>query len=68
MKEMNEKYHVSEEIKESVEQGKQNVAEFFSGDVKEKVKEGYNNVASWMKEHHVVEKAAYVRVVGRLDR
>ena len=59
IKEMNEKYHVSEEIKESVEKGKQNVTEFFSGDVKEKVKEGYNNVASWMKEHHVAEKAAY---------
>ena len=61
---MNEKYHVSEEIKESVEKGKQNVTEFFSGDVKEKVKEGYNNVASWMK---VAEKAAYVGVVGTLD-
>ena len=63
MKEMNEKYHVTEEIKQSVEKGKQNVTEFFSGDVKEKVKDGYNNMTAWMKEHHVVETAAYVGVV-----
>ena len=63
MKEMNEKYHVTDEIKQSVEKGKQNVTEFFNGDVKEKVKEGYHNVSEWMKEHHVVEKAAYVGVM-----
>ena len=62
MKEMDEKYHVTEEIKESLKKGKENVTEFFSGDVKEKVKEGYNNVATWMKENHVVEKAAYVGI------
>lgn len=58
---MNEKYHITEDLKDSYDKGRNNVKQFFAeGNAQKQFKEGYDSTVQWFKDNHVVEKTTQV--------
>lgn len=58
---MNEKYHIADELRESYDKGVNNVKEFFAdGHASKHFKEGCDSAVQWFKESRVIEKTAEV--------
>ena len=56
---MNEKYHIADELRESYDKGVNNVKEFFAdGHASKHFKEGCDSAVQWFKESRVIEKTA----------
>lgn len=59
--EVNEKYHIADELKASYDKGISNVKDFFAdGQATKHFKEGCDSAVQWLKESRVIEKTAEV--------